>query len=129
MSKGKKMELAKSANELKNDKSIPTIGEGEDAPEQPWEEVKDELKIIPDMICIIPPEETDTGIILPDGTTLMDDEEYRPKVELKGDNVDFVEEGERVILHPNAAKQSIPIKFKKHKVFFVHQQFIMGKEV
>jgi len=128
MSKENKMELAKSANELKNDDSIPTIGEGEDTPEQPWEEVKNDLTIIPDMICIIPPEETDTGVILPDGTTLMDDEEYRPKVELKGENIEFVEEGERVILHPNAAKQSIPIQFKGHKVFFVHQQFIMGKE-
>lgn len=127
-----KMKLAKSAKDMAEDESIPTI-ESKDEPDVPWSEAKAKMKVAPNFIVIIPPKETDTGIVLPDGTNLMDDDEYRPVAEKVG-QVDtdtyknWFDEGEKLILHPNAAEQAIPIRFMGHRVFWIHRQFVMGTE-
>jgi len=122
-----KLTLEKSAKEtVANNKDIPSVNP-RPTPEKPWEEVKDDFTPNPDMIVFRVPEKTESGIILPEGAKLIDEDEYRPVVELVGEDVSFVSPGDHMVLHSQANQAAIPMKFKGHPVYLVHQQFVVGK--
>lgn len=92
-----------------------------------WSEVKKYLTPAPDMIVFRIYDKTDSGIILPNGNTLLNNDEYRPMAELCGENVTFISPGDTMILHPNAKDSAIPFKFGGFIVFMINHQFVLGK--
>lgn len=124
-----KMKLEKSAKqELTKGKNIPTIGKKEDKPEKSWDEVKGDIVPSPDMIVFRVPEKTESGIILPDGKPLIDEDEFRPVAEICGEEVTFVEAGDEMILHGQAQQAAVPLKYEGHALYMIHQQFVVGKK-
>lgn len=126
MSKNKNMSLEKGAQEqLKDGQKIPTIKPKKE--KKPWDEVKKNFTPSPDMIAFLVPEKTDSGIILPDGKPLIDDDEYRPKAEICGEEVEFINPGDCMVLHSQAQQAAVPLKLEGHAVYMIHQQFVVGK--
>lgn len=125
--KNKNMKLEKSAQELKNDKSIPTIKGKQDEPEIDFDKVREELVPGPDMIVFRVPEKTESGIILPDGQAPIDEDEYRPRAEICGSEVEFITPGDEMILHSQAQQAAVPLKYEGYGLYMVHQQFVVGK--
>jgi len=127
MTKNKDMKLEKSAQkELADGQKIPTI-KAKEEPKKSWDEVKEELVPAPDMIVFRIPEKTESGIILPNGSPLLDDDEYRPVAEVCGEEVKFVQPGDSMVLHGQAQQAAVPLKYEGHGLFMVHQQFVVGK--
>lgn len=133
MTDNKDLRLEKSASEDVEDKvkdvtQSEAKEEPQDTPDIPWEEAKKDLELSPGMIAFLPPKKTESGIILPEGTSKVNEKEYRPKARLIADDVEFVEEGDRMILHKQAESQLIPIQFQGHRIFLIREEFVMAKE-
>jgi len=125
--KNEKMRLEKSAQEMANDESIPTIKGKQDEPEIDFDQVRQELVPGPDMIVFRIPEQTESGIILPDGQPLIDEDEYRPTAQICGSEVEFITPGDEMILHAQAEQVAVPLKYEGYALYMVHQQFVVGK--